>query len=193
MCWVPLSARVDMCVLCPLRKRSFGEDDKEETESALLAARRPLAAKQRGRKASCQRLQPVVRLLAQCHSHTCLEKCACGNTQVVDDTSVSGVQRGAEKIQEVMVRTTSALLTFILGFSTRRNKRTRSAVRREWRMDLKIGEWLLVLADSRRLFCAALTYTSDRHSIFLGTLGRGALPTYPFQRPCCVAGPRLSL
>ena len=69
-------------------------------------------------------------------SHTCLEKCACGNTQMVDDTSVSGVQRGAEKIQEVMVRTTSALLTFILGFSTRRNKRTRSAVRREWRMEL---------------------------------------------------------
>ena len=83
-----------------------------------------------------QRLQPVVRLLAQRHSHTCLEKCACGNTQVVDDTSVSGVQRGAEKIQEVMVRTTSALLTFVLGFSTRRNKRTRSAVSREWRMEL---------------------------------------------------------
>ena len=41
MCWVPLSARVNMCVLCPLRKRSFGEDDEEETESALLAARRP--------------------------------------------------------------------------------------------------------------------------------------------------------
>ena len=129
-------ARVDTYVLCPLRKRSFGEDDEEETESALLAARRPLAAEQRGRKASCQRLQPVVRLLAQRHSHTCLEKCACGNTQVVDDTSVSGVQRGAEKIQEVMVRTTSALLTFVLGFSTRRNKRTRSAVSREWRMEL---------------------------------------------------------
>jgi hypothetical protein len=44
MCWVPLSARVDTYVLCPLRKRSFGEDDEEETESALLAARRPLAA-----------------------------------------------------------------------------------------------------------------------------------------------------
>ena len=70
MCWVPLSARVDTYVLCPLRKRSFGEDDEEETESALLAARRPLAAEQRGRKASCQRLQPVVRLLAQRHVRT---------------------------------------------------------------------------------------------------------------------------
>ena len=51
--------------------------------------------------------------------------------QVIDDTSVSGVQRGAEKNQWVLVHATSALSTFILCFSTQWNKRTSSAVCRE--------------------------------------------------------------
>jgi len=47
------------CMSCPAEEEVvWREDETRKKESALLAARRPLDAEQRGRKPSCQRRQP---------------------------------------------------------------------------------------------------------------------------------------